>query len=226
MGAFFETISPSLIQWILEQQMFTVATAPLRGDGHVNVSPKGGKYFGVIDEKTFWYQELSGSGSETVSHLYEPGNGRITIMFNAFDGPPRILRLYGTGRCLEGGSADFHDFVKRHKVDCIPGTRSIIIVDVKQVGTSCGFSVPYYDFVGHRDILNNFYRKKQEKYDAGDEKEHLPRLVDTIFSSLVFLIVNTDTGLTRTLGAWMVYQACTLLRRQRTLNRSSRSRRW
>lgn len=63
----------------------------------VNVSPKGGPYFGLVDEKTFWYMDLTGSGNETISHLHEPSNGRITIMFNAFDGPPKIVRLWGKG---------------------------------------------------------------------------------------------------------------------------------
>lgn len=97
MGAFYETIPESLIKWILEQKMFWVATAPLSGSGHVNVSPKGGEYFGLIGNRTFWYMELTGSGSETLAHLYEPGNGRITVMFNAFDGPPRIVRVFGKG---------------------------------------------------------------------------------------------------------------------------------
>lgn len=79
---------------------FWVATAPLSGDGHVNVSPKGGPYFDVIDEVTFYYMELSGSGSETISHLHEPGNARITIQFNAFEGAPKILRLWGKGRAI------------------------------------------------------------------------------------------------------------------------------
>jgi hypothetical protein len=57
----------------------------------------GGKYFGVIDEKTFWYHDLTGSGNETISHLHEPKNGRITIMFNAFEGAPKIVRLWGYG---------------------------------------------------------------------------------------------------------------------------------
>lgn len=97
MGAFYETIPESQIAWIMKQKMFCVATAPLSGSGHVNVSPKGGEYFGVLDPKTFWYMELTGSGSETIAHLHEPGNGRITVMFNAFDGPPRIIRLWGKG---------------------------------------------------------------------------------------------------------------------------------
>lgn len=97
MGVFYETIPKSLIPWILEQKVFWVATAPLSASGHVNVSPKGGSYFGILDEKTFWYMDLTGSGNETISHLHEPNNGRITIMFNAFDGPPRIVRLWGKG---------------------------------------------------------------------------------------------------------------------------------
>lgn len=97
MGVFYETIPRSLIPWILDQKLFWVATAPLSASGHVNVSPKGGQYFGVIDERTFWYMDLTGSGNETISHLHEPGNERITILFNAFEGPPRIIRLWGNG---------------------------------------------------------------------------------------------------------------------------------
>lgn len=165
----------SLIQWILEQKIFFVSTAPLSGQGHVNVSPKGGKYFGVLDRKTFWYHELTGSGNETVSHIYEPGNNRVTIMLNAFEGPPRIMRLFGHGRVLENGTPAFDAFVKEHKVKCIPGTRSIIIVDVHQVGTSCGFSVPYYDFKDYRPILNDFFKRKAEREAAGHASDSMPK---------------------------------------------------
>lgn len=98
MGQFFETIPPKMIGRLLEQKIFWVATAPLSANGHVNLSPKGGQYFGVLDEKTFWYMDLSGSGNETISHIHEPGNGRITILFNAFEGPPGIIRLWGKGQ--------------------------------------------------------------------------------------------------------------------------------
>ncbi|KAF2221845.1 hypothetical protein BDZ85DRAFT_168763, partial [Elsinoe ampelina] len=176
MGAFFETLSPTLMQWILEQHMFWVATAPLSGAGHVNVSPKGGKYFGVDDSRTFWYQDLTGSGNETISHLHEPGNGRIVILFNAFVGPPKILRLWGHGKVLENGTPEYEAFVKAHPgIELIPGTRSFIKVDVHQVGTSCGFSVPYYDFKEYRPILNNFFAEKARKYREGNEKESMDR---------------------------------------------------
>ena len=127
MGAFFETLPPSLVDWLLAQRVLWIASAPLSGDGYVNVSPKGitdkgGPFFGVIrdppkqggggdDEKEvirkFWYLDLTGSGIETTSHLHEPGNGRITVLFNAFDGPPRIVRIYGKGTW---GWCILHDF--------------------------------------------------------------------------------------------------------------------
>lgn len=183
MGAFYETIPKSLIEWILAQKMFWVASAPLAGSGHVNISPKGGEYFGILDERTFWYMDLTGSGSETIAHLYEQGNGRITVMFNAFDGQPRILRLFGKGKVLESGTGPFDDFVKKHDVKTIPGTRAIMLVDVHQVGSSCGFSVPFYDFKEHRPVLNEFFARKEAKYRDGNEKESLPRQV-FLFTSL------------------------------------------
>ncbi|RMZ86894.1 hypothetical protein DV736_g5883, partial [Chaetothyriales sp. CBS 134916] len=175
MGVFYEEIPESLIRWIREQRMFWVATAPLSGQMHINVSPKGGDYFGVVDSRTFWYMELTGSGCETLAHLYEPGNGRITIMLSAFDGPPKIVRLWGKGHAMENGTKEFADFAEKHKIEAIPGTRSIIVVNIHQVGSSCGFSVPYYDFKGHRSILNDHFKQKQAKFEAGNEKESMPR---------------------------------------------------
>ena len=100
MGVYYETIPESLIKWCMDQKLFWVASAPLAGDGHVNVSPKGGPYFGIPDERTIWYLDLTGSGNETISHLHERGNGRVTIMFNAFEGPPKIVRFWGKGKIV------------------------------------------------------------------------------------------------------------------------------
>jgi len=175
MGVFYEKIPNSLIEWIKQQKVFWVATAPLSGSGHVNVSPKGGQYFGVIDEKTFWYHDLTGSGNETISHLLEPKNGRITIQLCAFDGPPKIVRLWGKGRVLENGTPAFNDFISTHSVKTLPGTRSIVIIDVHQVGSSCGFSVPYYDFKDYRPILNDHFAKKERRYNEGKEEESMDR---------------------------------------------------
>ncbi|KAK3319450.1 hypothetical protein B0H66DRAFT_268950 [Apodospora peruviana] len=171
MGQFFETIPEQGMKWILSQKMFWVGTAPLSGSGHVNVSPKGGCYFGLLDNKTFWYMDLSGSGNETISHLYEPGNGRICVMFNAFEGPPRIVRLWGHGRVLELNTPIFNDFVNKHDVNTIPGCRSIIVVDIHQVGGSCGFSVPFFEFKEFRTQLNEFNAKKAERFEQGKSTE-------------------------------------------------------
>ncbi|OTA97544.1 hypothetical protein M434DRAFT_65363 [Hypoxylon sp. CO27-5] len=176
MGAFFETIPETLIKWVvLEQKVFWVSTAPLSGNGHVNVSPKGGQSFGIPDVKSFYFVDMTGSGNETISHLLEPGNGRITILFNAFEGPPRILRFWGKGRVLEFGTSEFNDIVKRENIDVIPGIRSVIMVDIHQVGTSCGYSVPIFDFKEFRTTLNDFFKRKEDKYLAGNEKESMDR---------------------------------------------------
>lgn len=173
MGAYFETIPASLVEWIRSQKVFWVSTAPLAAAGHVNVSPKGGAYFDVIDEKTFWYMDITGSGNETISHLYE--NGRITVLFNAFEGAPRIVRLYGTGNVLEYGTKAYRAFVEAHAVETIPGTRSVIVVDIHQVGTSCGFSVPLYDFRAFRPTLNDHFARKEQRFLAGKNDESMPK---------------------------------------------------
>lgn len=192
MGVFYEAIPESLFQWILAQKIFWVATAPLSGSGHVNISPKGGPYFGVLDEKTFWYLDLTGSGSETIAHLYERGNGRITVQFNAFEGPPRILRLFGHGRVLENdGSGPFEEFTRKHDIKVIPGARSIVLVDIHQVGTSCGFSVPFYEYKEHRNTLNEFFGKKEAKLKQGNEKESMPRWVQ-ILTPATQTVSNAD----------------------------------
>lgn len=193
MGVFYETIPDTLREWILQQNVFWVATAPLSGAGHVNVSPKGyslrplrslerhslmiscsGKYFGVLDEKTFWYHDLTGSGNETLAHLHEPGNSRITIMFNAFEGAPKIVRLWGKGRALETGTPPFEKFIEEQHVETLPGTRSIIIVDIHQVGSSCGFSVPFYEFKDFRPTLNDHFEKLTNKHKkTGEVKDSM-----------------------------------------------------
>ncbi|KAF2433956.1 hypothetical protein EJ08DRAFT_693988 [Tothia fuscella] len=175
MAIFHESIPKAQIEWILAQKVFWVATAPLSKDGNVNVSPKGGPYFGIPDERTFWYMDLSGSGIETISHLHEKGNGRITIMFSAFEGPPKIFRLWGKGRVIENGTKEFQDFITKHSITTIPGSRSIIVVDVHQAGSSCGFSVPFYEFKEHRTVLNDFFSNREKRFKEGKKEESIDR---------------------------------------------------
>ena len=119
MGKIFEAIDDKLRAFIEKQQMFFVGSAPLSGDGLINISPKGLDAFRIIDEHTVAYLDLGGSGIETVAHSKE--NGRVVIMFCAFDGPPKIVRLHGRAEVHEPGSAIYDELVALFPE--MPGTR-------------------------------------------------------------------------------------------------------
>ena len=149
MGQVYDVLPEGLTSFVANQPVFFVATAPLSAGGHVNLSPKGGDTFRVIDPGTVAYLDLTGSGVETVAHLRE--NGRIAFMFCAFEGPPRIVRLYGRGRALRPGDEGFPELVDLFPE--LPGVRSVVRVDLDRVSSSCGFGVPVLRFEGHRDQL-------------------------------------------------------------------------
>ncbi|KAI5122690.1 hypothetical protein M0805_009743 [Coniferiporia weirii] len=168
MGQFYDSCPPNLLKWIQKQRLFWVATAPLSPDGHVNVSPKGVyDCFHVIGPNKVWYEDLTGSGSETTAHLQE--NKRITIMFTAFDGPPRIVRLFGTGTSYQFGTPEYDELIP--KGTRTPGSRAVIIVDVHKVGSSCGYSVPFYEFKGDRTLLHE-HAMRYEGADRAFEAEN------------------------------------------------------
>ncbi len=146
MGRFYDHVPEQLAEWLEAQPVFFVASAPLGEDGHVNVSPKGGDTFRVLDAGTVAYLDLTGSGAETTAHLRQ--NGRLTIMFCAFDGKPNIVRLFGTGQTVHPDQADFDDLAARFPTN--PGTRGVVRLAVEKVGTSCGYGVPLMQLVGPR----------------------------------------------------------------------------
>ncbi|KAF5382403.1 hypothetical protein D9757_009810 [Collybiopsis confluens] len=157
-----------LMAWIQEQHVFWVASAPLSVDGHVNLSTKGLRgTFHIVNSKKVWYEDMAGSGSETISHVRE--NGRITILFNAFEGPPRIARLHGKGTVCEFGTPQYNELLPPS--DRHPGSRSIIVVDVERVSTSCGYTVPFYEFRGHRDDTYYKIAETLEKSDLTAQDE-------------------------------------------------------
>lgn len=152
MGKIYETIEDRVAEFIRRQKLFFVATAPLAADGLINLSPKGLDSFRILDEKTVAYLDLTGSGVETIAHAKE--NGRITVMFCAFEGAPNILRLYGQAEVLEPDHADFPSL--RELFPHMPGTRSIIRVHVQRIADSCGYAVPKYEFVEDRSTLVDY----------------------------------------------------------------------
>ncbi|EOO03584.1 putative pyridoxamine phosphate oxidase family protein [Phaeoacremonium minimum UCRPA7] len=135
------SLTPSLTSWVLAQPVFYVASAPTHG-AHVNVSPKGlpSSTFSVLSPNQVAYLDRTGSGCETIAHLYE--NGRITIMFMSVGASPRILRLFGRGRVVEWDSPLFAGWLERLGKARPDAVRSVIVCDVFQVSTSCGYGVP------------------------------------------------------------------------------------
>src|SRR5919201_3843639 len=105
MGKIYDGITPELADWLNQQRIFFVATAPLAADGLVNCSPKGMDSFRILGPREVAYLDLTGSGIETVAHLRE--NGRIVLMFCAFAGPPKIVRLHGQGRSLPESDSEY-----------------------------------------------------------------------------------------------------------------------
>lgn len=163
MAATFEEIDEKLRNWLLAQPMFVVATAPLSGDGHVNVSPKGmAGTFAVLGPRRVGYLDYTGSGAETIAHLRE--NGRITLMFSAFTGPPKIVRLFGHGQTFRPDHPDFAELRAAFGKPRERGVRSIVVVDLDRIADSCGFSVPLLDFVADRDILDRSQERRDDEF--------------------------------------------------------------
>jgi len=158
MAKVYDRISDELQDFIRQQNLFFVATAPLSAAGHINLSPKGLDSFRILSPNRFAYLDLTGSGNETSAHLLE--NGRITLMFCAFQEPPLILRLYGQGRVVLPCDSDWRALYSLFSP--IPGARQIIVTEVDRVQTSCGFGVPLYELQDQRSRLVDWAAKKGE----------------------------------------------------------------
>jgi pyridoxamine 5'-phosphate oxidase-like protein len=145
-------------EFIEKQRIFFVCTAPLSSEGHINLSPKGFDCFRVLSTTKVGYLDIVGSGNETSAHLLE--NRRITFMFCAFEGPPKILRLYGKGKTVLPGDVAWQELSKQFA--SLPATRQIIVADIFKVKSSCGFGVPFYNYTGERDHAIKWAENKGE----------------------------------------------------------------
>jgi hypothetical protein len=161
-GKVFDGIDETLERWIARQPLFFVGTAPLDPDGHVNLSPKGPiETLRVLDPHTVAYLDIVGSGAETIAHVRE--NGRIVIMLCAFAGPPRIVRLHGSGRVVPASDPGFDVlFARCGFVDPIAPEmrRAIVEVEVERVADSCGYGVPLMSYQGRREHQDLWAAKK------------------------------------------------------------------
>jgi hypothetical protein len=173
MGRVTDRIDEATTAWIDAQPMFFVATAPTAG-GHVNISPKGLDSLRVLNEKEIAYLDVTGSGAETIAHLRD--DGRITLMWNAFDGPARILRVYGRGHVCLPGSARFEELITLF--DERRGIRSVITVDVERVQDSCGFGVPRMTFVENRTEMDSWVGRRSDDDIAEYRREKNSTSID------------------------------------------------
>ncbi|HLN06554.1 MAG TPA: pyridoxamine 5'-phosphate oxidase family protein [Acidimicrobiales bacterium] len=162
MGRTYAAIDDRLASFLQAQPVFFVASAPLSGEGLVNCSPKSNNgELTVIDPQHVAYLDRTGSGVETIAHLRE--NGRIVLMFCAFQGPPRIVRIHGHGTVVARDDEDFVHLSGRFTTDRLQGTRSVIVVSAERIADSCGYGVPLMDLRSHRRQLAEWVDRKGDE---------------------------------------------------------------
>lgn len=188
MAKVHEQITEELAAFIRVQPLFFVASAPLAATGHVNMSPKGLDCLRILAPDRVAYLDLTGSGNETSAHLAE--NGRITLMFCAFVGPPRILRLYGRGQVALAGSDDWNTL--RATFPDHPGARQIVVAEITRVQTSCGFAVPLMEFVEQRDTLVRWAENRSEDELDAYRQEKNSQSIDGLPTPLGDVFAHAD----------------------------------
>jgi hypothetical protein len=158
MGKTYTEIDDRLRAFIAKQHMFTVASAPTGPGGHINCSPKGLDTFRIVSPTRVAYLDFVGSGVETIAHLRQ--NGRVVLMFCAFDGPPNIVRLYGRGVAVEPRDPEFGSL--RASFAAANGVRAIVRVDLTRISDSCGYGVPLFRYEGERPQMGEWAERKGE----------------------------------------------------------------
>ncbi|MEV0224989.1 pyridoxamine 5'-phosphate oxidase family protein [Streptomyces sp. NPDC050704] len=181
MGKTHERIDGRLRTFIEAQPIFFTATAPLSGDGTVNLSPKGlTGSFAVLDEHTVAYLDFAGSNAETIAHLRE--NGRITLMWCAFQGPPNIVRVHGHGEPVFRDDPRFAELLTHFPgIDPTPhGLRAVIVVTAELIRDTCGYAVPTMSYDEDRDLhAKRFAREDDASLSAYfEKKDHVGTSLD------------------------------------------------
>ncbi|MFI6701444.1 pyridoxamine 5'-phosphate oxidase family protein [Streptomyces sp. NPDC050509] len=193
MGKRYERIDGRIRAFIEDQPVFFTATAPLADDGHVNLSPKGrAGTLVVVDELTLAYLDFGGSGAETIAHLRE--NGRITLMWCAFTGPPKVLRVHGRGEPVFRDDPRWATYIPYFADADGPAARAIIVIHAVRIADACGFAVPFMEYREERtQHAEHFGRKSDEEFAAYcAKKEHVPVSLDGLPALPMPLPPRTD----------------------------------
>jgi hypothetical protein len=96
------------------------------------------------------------SGAETAAHARE--NGRIVVMFCAFEGPPKIVRIHGNATLIRVEDPRYAEFAEVFPAN--PRTRAFVHIRVDRVSDSCGYSLPLYQFQRQRATLDRWASAK------------------------------------------------------------------
>ena len=152
-----EALNPDHRDFIQRQSIFFVSSAT--AGSRVNISPREISALRIVDDNSVIYLDRTGSGNETAAHML--ADGRLTIMFCAFTGPPQIMRLYGTGTSVGWENAEFEDLISQYYGGSKPlGTRQIMRLKFDLVQTSCGYGVPLFEYKGDRNAIENWHENK------------------------------------------------------------------
>ncbi|MFD3720880.1 pyridoxamine 5'-phosphate oxidase family protein [Streptomyces sp. NPDC058674] len=179
MGNLYERIDGRLRTFIEAQPVFFTATAPLAEDGHVNLSPKGrAGTLVVIDDRTLAYLDFGGSGAETIAHVRE--NGRITLMWCAFSGPPKIVRIHGEGEAVFRDDPRWGELIALFGDADGPSARAVVVVRAGRIADVCGYAVPVMEYQGERTLHAEYFgRKTDEEFAAYcEKKDHIGTSLD------------------------------------------------
>ncbi|MEO7798861.1 MAG: pyridoxamine 5'-phosphate oxidase family protein [Opitutaceae bacterium] len=179
MAKFFSELTPSQIEFVGRQKIFFVASAP--DSGRVNLSPKGMDTFRILSSRRAGYLDVTGSGNETAAHLKQ--NGRVTLMLCAFEGAPLIFRIYGRGHMVQPPDADWEQ-LRPLFGPTLPGERQLVIVEIDQTYTSCGYGVPFFDYQGEREQLIAWAEKKGPEGLAAYRAEKNQQSIDGLPTGL------------------------------------------
>lgn len=178
MAKFYNKITSRIQSFIEAQKVFFVATAPK--NGRINLSPKGMDTFRVLDETKVAWLSVTGSGNETSAHLLE--NGKMTIMMCAFEGAPNILRLYGKAFEILPKDEKWNNLVTQFPK--LPGTRQIFVMDIESIQTSCGMSIPFYEYKSERNQLNDWAKEKGVDGISNYQQEKNTKSIDGLETKL------------------------------------------
>ena len=179
MADWYKMLAPDHVEFIRQQRVFFVATAPADGNGYPNLSPKGYDCVAVLGPSEIAYADMPGSGNQTASHVAR--GGRITLMFAGLEAQARILRVYGRGRVYQPDTDGWQELVDRLRPGLVTSqTRQLIVIDVDKVQTSCGYAVPRYEFVAERDTLRRYYERAADRGEFPDKLARARRLQEPV----------------------------------------------